>query len=89
MTPATIFGNIQESGRITHGGTVRMDEFKITVRDDGSLRVVGPVVLEDADGNQFKTRQSFSLCRCGASENKPFCDGTHKQIDFKSAPRAE
>lgn len=65
-----------------------MAEVKITVRDDGSLRVTGPVVLEDAEGNPFETRQSFSLCRCGASENKPFCDGSHRKIQFESAPRA-
>lgn len=61
----------------------------ITVRDDGSLRVSGSVILLDADGNQFETKPTFSLCRCGQSENKPFCDGTHKQIGFKSAPRAK
>lgn len=61
---------------------------KITVRDNGSLRVTGPVILEDAEGNQFETRASFSLCRCGHSENKPFCDGSHRKVNFESAPRA-
>lgn len=66
-----------------------MSEAKITVRADGPLRVTGPVVLEDADGNEFETRKTFSLCRCGHSENKPFCDGAHRRVGFKSAPRAE
>lgn len=61
----------------------------ITIRDDGSLRVSGPAILLDAEGNQFETKPTFSLCRCGQSENKPFCDGTHKHIGFKSAPRAK
>lgn len=66
-----------------------MSEVKITVRDNGSLRVTGPVILEDAEGNVFETRESFSLCRCGHSENKPFCDGSHKKFNFESAPRAK
>jgi len=60
----------------------------IKVNDNGSLRVTGPVELVDAEGNRFEHKESFSLCRCGASGNKPFCDGTHKSIGFTSAPRA-
>lgn len=66
-----------------------MAEVRITVRDHGSLRVTGPVILEDAEGNVFETRESFSLCRCGHSENKPFCDGSHRKAGFESAPRAK
>lgn len=65
-----------------------MAEVRITVRDNGPLRVTGPVILEDAEGNVFETRETFSLCRCGHSENKPFCDGTHRKKGFESAPRA-
>lgn len=65
----------------------RMSEVVITVRDNGPLRVTGPVVLEDAEGNRFETKEQFFLCRCGMSKNKPFCDGSHKQ-GFESAPRA-
>lgn len=65
-----------------------MSEAKITIRDNGSLRVSGPVKLVDAEGNEFETGEQFSLCRCGASENKPFCDGSHRRINFESAPRA-
>ncbi|MFO7266180.1 MAG: CDGSH iron-sulfur domain-containing protein [Bacillota bacterium] len=63
-------------------------EVRITVRDNGPLRVTGPVILEDAEGNVFATAETFSLCRCGQSENKPFCDGTHRKVNFQSAPRA-
>ena len=63
---------------------------KITVRNNGSYLVEGPVTLVDADGNEYdltgKTR--FSLCRCGGSTNKPFCDGTHSKIGFQGAERA-
>jgi len=66
----------------------RVSEAVITVRDNGPLRVTGPVVLEDAEGNRFETKEQFFLCRCGMSKNKPFCDGSHKQ-GFDSAPRAK
>jgi CDGSH-type Zn-finger protein len=62
----------------------------IKVRQNGSYLVTGPVRLIDADGNEFDLggRTSFSLCRCGASVKKPFCDGTHSKIGFEAAERA-
>jgi CDGSH-type Zn-finger protein len=66
-----------------------MAEVKITVRDNGPYRVEGPVTLVDAEGNVFTVKESFSLCRCGFSENKPFCDGAHRRQGFTSAPRAK
>jgi CDGSH-type Zn-finger protein len=65
------------------------EKVTIKVNDNGSLRVSGDVELVDAEGNVFETKPSFSLCRCGQSAKKPFCDGTHKKIGFESAPRAE
>lgn len=61
---------------------------KITVRPNGPLRVEGHVVLQDAEGHTWDLtgKPGISLCRCGASENKPFCDGAHKRIEFQSAP---
>ncbi len=63
-----------------------MGDVKITVRNDGSLLVSGPVVLEDMAGQPFglSGRTTFALCRCGHSENKPFCDGSHRSAGFKS-----
>lgn len=63
-----------------------MSEVKITVRNNGSLLVSGPVTLEDADGRPFglSGRTSITLCRCGQSENKPFCDGSHNRVGFRS-----
>ncbi len=66
------------------------NEVVITVRKNGSYLVDGPVRLVDADGNQYDLgeKKRFSLCRCGASVNKPFCDGTHSKIGFEAAERA-
>jgi CDGSH-type Zn-finger protein len=62
----------------------------ITVRHNGSYLVEGPVRLLDADGNEYDLagKQRFSLCRCGASTRKPFCDGTHSKMGFEAAERA-
>jgi CDGSH-type Zn-finger protein len=55
-----------------------MSKTKITVRDNGSLFIQGEFELVDAQGNAFETKPAISLCRCGLSANKPFCDGSHK-----------
>lgn len=57
---------------------------KITVRRNGPYLVEGDdVSLADASGGAIATeRRPFALCRCGASENKPFCDGAHNRIGF-------
>jgi len=66
---------------------------KITVRPNGSYRVEAPegsVELVDANGNKYDLtgKSAFSLCRCGGSVNKPFCDGTHSKIGFQGAELA-
>ncbi len=69
----------------------RMSDVKIRVRDNGPLLVEGPIELTDADGNPFPIdpeKKNVALCRCGASENRPFCDGAHNRCDFNSAERA-
>ncbi len=66
-----------------------MSQVTITVRKDGPYRVEGELTLLDADGNQIPLPgPRFSLCRCGASSRKPFCDGTHSKIGFKGAAAA-
>jgi CDGSH-type Zn-finger protein len=63
-----------------------VSDTKITVRSNGPLLVNGPVTLEDMAGQAFglSGRASIALCRCGQSENKPFCDGAHNRAGFKS-----
>jgi CDGSH-type Zn-finger protein len=66
---------------------------KITVRLNGPYRVEAPegtVQLVDAAGNAYDLtgKPAFSLCRCGGSTNKPFCDGTHSKIGFQAAEAA-
>ena len=48
----------------------------------GPLWVRGGIAIESADGTRYETRNRVTLCRCGASSNKPFCDGSHASIKF-------
>ncbi len=66
---------------------------KITARKNGPYKVEAPegtVKVVDADGNEYdlKGKTVFAFCRCGASINKPFCDGTHSKIGFLAAEAA-
>ncbi len=66
---------------------------KITARKNGPFRIEateGEVILMDHEGTQYDLtgRPAFSLCRCGGSTNKPFCDGTHSKIGFQAAETA-
>lgn len=49
----------------------------------GPLWVRGGIPIESADGTPYEPRNRVALCRCGASENKPFCNGSHASIKFK------
>ncbi len=53
---------------------------KITINSNGSIRVEGDFEIVDPQGAPFELagRTIVSLCRCGHSANKPFCDGSHK-----------
>lgn len=75
-----------------------MAEIRITVRKNGPFRVEAPagsIEMVDADGNAYdlssklkEGKLAFSLCRCGGSISKPFCDGTHSRIGFQAAEAA-
>lgn len=58
---------------------------KITVNNNGPLRVEGDFQICDPQGNAFGLagRTVISLCRCGHSANKPFCDGAHNAAGFQ------
>jgi CDGSH-type Zn-finger protein len=64
-----------------------MADMKITVSLHGSLKVEGNPKLVDHEGNEIPTKDGmpFFLCRCGASQNKPFCDGSHKRVQFRGS----
>ena len=61
-----------------------MPATKVTVNTDGSIRIEGDFEIVDPTGTPFGLagRTIISLCRCGQSANKPFCDGSHKRVGF-------
>jgi CDGSH-type Zn-finger protein len=81
---------------MTPPGTVSEDDPRadepvvIKVRDNGPYKVTGPVVIVDADGNRFPVEEGrpVALCRCGASQTKPFCDRSHREVGFDACERA-
>jgi CDGSH-type Zn-finger protein len=67
-----------------------MADTEIIVAPNGPLRISGNFVIKDPQGKEFGLagRTAISLCRCGMSENKPFCDGTHGRKGFQSVVEA-
>ena len=82
------------SGRLTAidketGKVVESDfEPSISVTEDNPAKVSGPlwvkggIIIESSDGTTYEPRNRQTICRCGKSHNKPFCDGTHLRIKF-------
>lgn len=66
-----------------------MPTAEIKPKDDGPYLISGDFKLVDVEGNEWQAEnETIALCRCGHSQNKPFCDGSHKKIGFKESSRA-
>jgi CDGSH-type Zn-finger protein len=66
------------------------DDVVITPYRDGPLLVRGPFRLTTQDGDEIAIeRETVALCRCGRSRMRPFCDGTHKLVQFTAPSAAE
>ena len=77
-------GRLQYSHRM--GGELVEPPYEpsIGVQVDGPLLVRGGIRVVSSDGETWQVRNRVTLCRCGHSSNKPFCDGTHKVIGFRA-----
>jgi CDGSH-type Zn-finger protein len=72
-----------------------MSTTKLIINNNGSIKIDGNFEIVDTDGNAYglQGRTVVSLCRCGLSTNKPFCDGAHKEkfvheaVAFELPPR--
>jgi CDGSH-type Zn-finger protein len=64
---------------------------KVTVINNGPIRLEGDFEIYDGTGNRYGLggRTAISLCRCGKSDNKPFCDGHHGVTGFESLCQAQ
>jgi CDGSH-type Zn-finger protein len=73
-----------------HDTILEMPTTKITVQNNGSIRVEGDFEILDPVGQAFGLggRSTITLCRCGHSGNKPFCDGSHNRVGFSDTVAA-
>ena len=57
-----------------------MAKTKLTINNNGSVKIEGDFEIVDKNGNAYglQGREVLSICRCGLSQNKPFCDGAHR-----------
>ena len=55
----------------------------VEIAHNGPLMVYGNLTVKDKDGNETHRNKVTAFCRCGASSNKPYCDGTHVKTGFK------
>lgn len=77
--PGRIQQSLPGSDTVVGQGTLT-----ITVNTNGALVLRGPFRVEESDGTVSAPRDKGSLCRCGGSDNKPFCDATHNKIGFEA-----
>ncbi|MDP5082136.1 MAG: (4Fe-4S)-binding protein [Winogradskyella sp.] len=63
--------------------TARSIETKVEVLENGPLLVYGTLKVTDRHGNTETKNKTTAFCRCGVSQNKPYCDGAHVKTDFK------
>jgi len=66
-------GEDQEAGNL---------ETVVEVMQNGPLLVYGTLKITNSNGEKEIKNKTTAFCRCGASNNKPYCDGTHKKIEF-------
>ena len=67
---------------------VRNGPLEVTPLPDGPLKLEGSIEIVSGTGRTIDRRTRAFLCRCGASANKPFCDGSHKRVGFTDASQA-
>lgn len=68
-----------------------MNAPRIVTKANGPYIVHGPITIVDSEGREIEVADGdhVTLCRCGHSDTKPFCDSTHRVVDFVSRPRFE
>jgi uncharacterized Fe-S cluster protein YjdI len=71
--------NVKDKNKIE----MNEEKIKIDISDDGPILVSGPVIIKYKGGEEVRSSKVTALCRCGASSNKPYCDGSHRRAEFK------
>jgi len=74
------------SGALSYEGMEQnsaQGEINVEIVPNGPLMVYGPLTIEREGKKESRSNSTTAFCRCGASTNKPFCDGTHNKISFE------
>lgn len=59
------------------------ESINVSLIENGPLMVAGSIEIAYPDGSKEQRKRNTAFCRCGASSNKPFCDGAHKNVGFQ------
>src|SRR5947207_14325201 len=76
-------GTLSEGERVEDPGA-EGTRLRVVARKDGPLELLGPFAIASADRETIRAGTRTKLCRCGHSSEKPFCDGTHKRVGFRT-----
>ncbi len=76
-------GALSYVSKTTDGKASAHTETKVEALEDGPLLIYGTLHITNPDGTTEKKNKTTAFCRCGASHNKPYCDGTHVKVEFK------
>ncbi|GAA4464770.1 hypothetical protein GCM10023093_15790 [Nemorincola caseinilytica] len=80
--PSGALSYIQNAHTATPDGTIQDSSTSVEVLKNGPLMVYGNLRVKDSAGNEVVKSKVTAFCRCGASANKPYCDGSHMRIGF-------
>lgn len=81
--PSAALSYYMNAEKASGSETNKEPEVTVSILKNGPVIVKGNIKMLDVDGNEIVTEGTTALCRCGASKNKPFCDGSHVQINFE------
>lgn len=77
------------SGALTYESKIKSnmkesEKLRVDVLENGPILIHGDLIVKGSNGNEVEKTKTTAFCRCGASTNKPYCDGTHNKIGFKA-----
>ncbi len=73
---------VKKNVEMKNQDSINSGSITVKVNEGGPYLIKGKVTLVNKDGTEIMKERTVALCRCGGSENKPYCDGKHKNIDF-------
>ena len=77
-------GGVASEPSAERSGVTAAGDLTIVAFPDGPLKITGPALLRAASGRVAANGERLFLCRCGNSKNRPYCDGAHKALGFRS-----